>query len=289
MHHVLHGDGYRQAVLMPITGFVSSCLGIAIPSGFNQSTLVWVNAVTANGGTVSAGRETLVDNLIVGLKADGVWTKLDRLWILAAENEPSALTDLVALTLSVTHGSPSFAANLGYTGIDTSTTVYIDTGTNLSTFGGLYSTNVGHISVWSNTDITGSGLGRPMGVTSTASTNRTLIGLTSITVNFSANESSGSAPITTVDSLGHYLVNRDSASTEQGYKNGSLIGNPNGVAGTIPSINIILLADNDVAVGVTRGSEHQITMASLGGNLSSTDVSNFYNRLRTYMTAVGVP
>jgi hypothetical protein len=31
------------------------------------------------------------------------------------------------------------------------------------------------------------------------------------------------------------------------------------------------------------------TMASIGSSLSSTDVTNFYNRLRTYMTAVGVP
>ena len=90
----------------------------------DAATIAWVNQVVTNGGTVSAGRQTLVDNLIVGLKADGIWTKLERLWLFAAENTISALTDLVGLTLATANNSPTFTADVGYTGVDAGTDVH---------------------------------------------------------------------------------------------------------------------------------------------------------------------
>jgi hypothetical protein len=57
----------------------------------------------------------------------------------------------------------------------------------------------------------------------------------------------------------------------------------------LANVNMILLAENDTVAGPNFGGAFQITMASIGGNLSSTDVTNLYTRLRAYMTAVGVP
>jgi hypothetical protein len=280
---------------MPITGFVSSCLGIALPSGViatDPATTAWVNAVIANGGTVSAGRQTLINNLIAGGKADGWWAKLDRLWIFAGENEPSALTDMVALVLAVTNSSPSFTIDRGYTGVDSNTTVYIDTSTNntnVSKFG----TNAGHISAWSNTNTTSSaGGGCICGIESSVNTNETSIFPLYSDGNayFRINDATASTGIANANSLGHYLANRSGASASQGYINGNLVVSPNAAAGTIPNLtNITVLLLDDFSSGGGAGSACQITMHSLGGNLSGTDVTNFYNRLRTYMTAVGVP
>jgi len=42
--------------------------------------------------------------------------------------------------------------------------------------------------------------------------------------------------------------------------------------------------------GSTTGyANQQIAAASIGSSLNSTEAGNFYTRLRTYMTAVGVP
>ena len=60
----------------------------------NTETTGWIGKVYELGGTVSSTRRTLVDALISGLKSDGVWPKLDRLWLFAAENATSALVDL---------------------------------------------------------------------------------------------------------------------------------------------------------------------------------------------------
>jgi len=260
---------------------------------FDPATVAWESAVIANGGSVSAGRKVTVDVLIKGLKTDAVWAKLDRLWIFAAENTPSALTDMVADALAVANGSPSFTTDRGYTGVDGSTTVYVDTGFNPTTAPTPnFVLNSAHVSAWSNTNITPSTGGALLGLSATGgSTNSTSIIPKDAAgnANFRINDTTPSAGVVNANSTGHYLANRSGASASQGYKNGSSVITPNQTSGALVNASIAFLADNDTTNGIFFGGPFQCTMGSIGGNLSSTDVTKFYNRLRTYMTAVGVP
>jgi hypothetical protein len=104
-----------------------------IGSRVDAATTAWVAAVVANGGTVSLGRQTIVDNLIVGIKSDGIWTKFDRLWLLAAENSQSALTDIKAASLATVINSPTFTADRGYKGNGAGSGTYIDSNFNPTT------------------------------------------------------------------------------------------------------------------------------------------------------------
>ena len=84
---------------------------------------------------------------------------------------------------------------------------------------------------------------------------------------------------------GFYLGNRSGASAAQTYVNGSDIG--------LTAVNSTALSDRSMAIlgsnAATRvGGGYQISAASIGGSLTSGQVTSFYNRLRTYMTAVGV-
>ena len=57
--------------------------------------------------------------LIDGLVADGVWSKFDVLRIYATQNSTTALLNLKSSSFTaVTHGSPSFTADRGFTGVD---------------------------------------------------------------------------------------------------------------------------------------------------------------------------
>ena len=40
---------------------------------------------------------------------------------------------------------------------------------------------------------------------------------------------------------------------------------------------------------ISNRTTHQVAATSIGSSLNSTEATAFYNRLRTYMTAVGVP
>jgi hypothetical protein len=195
--------------------------------------------------------------------------------------------------MAVPNGSPAFTANRGYTGVDASTTVWIDTMTNLSNFGGQFTTNSGHASIWSNTNAASTGTGGCTFGSSTAAegNNQTTILPQYVDGNayFRLNDSSPSGGFANANSTGHYLVNRNSISTTQGYISGSLFASPNAASGTLANANDIMLAINDSVVGPASGGGYQLTMHSIGGSLSGTQVSSFYTRLRTYMTAVGVP
>jgi hypothetical protein len=260
----------------------------------DAATTAWVNAVVTNSGSVSAGRQTIIDNFIVGAKADGFWTKFDRLWFHFGEDGPSSLTDLKSLTLAVAHGSPVLAVSRGYTGADASTTVYIDTGVNLSTYGGQFTTNSGHVSAWSNTNAASSVSGGCLlGVSSgNFGANLTAIipmfadGRAYMDVNFSASAVAG---VAVTDSMGHHIANRSSSGATQGYKNGIDIGIPTQTVGALPNANLFILASNDATAGSLAGSACQVAMTSIGASLTATDATNFFNRLLTCIKAAGVP
>src|SRR5262245_58714994 len=66
--------------------------------------------------------------LIDGLVADGIWSKLDLLHIYATQDSTNALLNLISSSFTgITHGSPTFTADRGFTGVSGSSTVYIDT------------------------------------------------------------------------------------------------------------------------------------------------------------------
>lgn len=85
--------------------------------GLDPSASSFFAAVTANGGTISPGRQTLYNNLFASLRSQGYLALLNRLGIMAAENAATAAVDLVDPTKKIT---PMvlipFTANQGYTG-----------------------------------------------------------------------------------------------------------------------------------------------------------------------------
>lgn len=254
---------------------------------FDAATTAWVAAVVANGGTVSAGRKTIVDALIVGLKSDSIWTKLDRLYILAAENTQSALTDLVGLTLAVANGTPTFTTDLGYTGTDASSTKYIETSFD-PTAGVQYTRNSAHVSAWSNTSAASGGSGGVLiGNENGTSGSVQVMGRYSGNIGVYRINGDGT-PLTpaSTDGSGQFLANRSSSNNAEAYRNGSSVDSSGALASqALVSTTIKLLGLG--ANGVGSGS--QVAMGSIGASLSSSDATAFYNRLRTYMTAVGVP
>jgi hypothetical protein len=266
--------------------------GPSVSAGLLQAeTVAWVNQVQLNSGTVSVARQALVDALIVGLKANGIWAKLDRLWLLAAENTPAALTDLVGLTLAVANGSPAFAVDDGYTGVDASSTVYLDTGFNASAAGGLFSLNSAHYSVWGVTNAQssasgGAAIGHLVGGNEGYIYPYYSDGNSHFAVNDGTHDSSSGATIGS--SQGHWIVSRTASNAKSGYRNGSNVYGPVSTptsAASLSNMNTTILMQG----GTGAGSAVQYAMASIGGGLDSTDASNLYSRLRTYMTAIGVP
>jgi hypothetical protein len=96
---------------------------------------------TTQGYTLpSAGQQTLQNQLVVDLKAGGIWSKLDTFAVFATDgNRDFALIDWIRLTQYTAVNSPTFTTNIGFAGNGTS--AYIDTNFNPSTQGVNYTLN----------------------------------------------------------------------------------------------------------------------------------------------------
>lgn len=264
--------------------------GYLAPTVYDGSTNAWVMAVIRNGGTVSEARRYLINTLIVGLKNDGIWTKLDRLWLFAAENQGSALTDIVADSLATAVNSPVFDIDQGYTGADAGT-IYINSGFNASTFSGVFVQDSSHISVWSNTDATsGPNGGVLIGISDNISIGSEILPKYNDGSAFFGMNGTADVAVANAVATGHYISSRTSSVALAGYRNGSSIAS-SGANTSVAMLNaeFAILAERIAGAGTNYASALQCSAASIGSGLSSGEATSFYNRLREYMTGVGVP
>lgn len=259
-----------------------------MPSGIRTRTSgIMVNVAMLPSVTAS----NPIQDLINGLTADGVFAKLDRLWVFAQATEALALVDLVAGATATAVNSPTFTANRGYTGEDAvSPTKYIDTGYNPFTDGINYTTNSAHLSAWCVGNVASVNGGCLAGNQDGAKQTDMFDTFTDGNIYVRTN-SDGAAPNLgpPATRAGHWIGNTNAANTEQVYQNGSLFGTPIGDT-TAGPINFKFFALCRSESNIAKfGAPNQVAMVSMGGSLNATDALNFYSRLRTYMTAVGVP
>ncbi len=236
--------------------------------------------------------------LICGLVEDGVWDTLDVLYVFATQDSTTALLNLKSTSFNGTiNGAPTFTADLGFTGVEASTSDYIDTGFNPASGSPEYTRNSAHVSLWnlSSTLLTSppatilsvtesSAIGSASGSTSSyirpKYSNDTYFPLN--VVNNAGQSISSPGP------TGHFIGVRSDSVTLAGYRNGSaLYSNGSQPSVAVLNQNFYALAINNG--GTALGCGLQVPMVSIGSEMNATQAANFYDRLRTYMTAVGVP
>jgi len=212
---------------------------------------------------------------INGLVTDGVWTKLDALYLFAAADSATARTNLKSSSYGATlTGSPTFTADQGFSG--GSTTAYVNTNLNSSTAGGNATQNSFHFSVWDNANPTPDA-GRQVGVDG-GDQQHIYVGFGGTTY-FRVGETSGISVGTNF--YGFYLGNRSSSSNIQGYFNGSSV-----VTSTSNTSNPLDNVNWTFPGATSSGSADPLLGGSIGGSLTSGEVLALYNRMHAYLQAI---
>lgn len=266
------------AIILPASG----------PS-YDASALLWKAAVVAAGGTVSDARLAIVSTLITGLKADSLWTSLDRLWLFAAENSTSALIDLKGLSTATAINSPTFTADQGYAG--NGTTNYIRTGYIPNTHGVNYTQNSGAMSCYvRNNRTTTVGLPYIFGAEEANNVRSSYLILAPATNAYSNVNGSGVNNIVLATTQGqHVIVRSGSGTTNQTYYiNGlsQVYAGRSATSDTPTTYEIYVGANNRTgsALGYTAD---QFATFSIGAALDATQASNLSSRINAYMTSLG--
>jgi hypothetical protein len=224
---------------------------------------------------------------------DGIWSKLDALHIYATQDSTTALLNLVSASYNgVANGSPVFTVDRGFQGVSASTTVYIDTGFNPRTASSpQFTQNSAHLGVWSNT---ATQLPDALFGSRDGSVDCYFLGQYSSDgfkywrLNCGHNAGNFATVQPANSNNGFYVASRSSSLNTAGYQNGSSLNSSSSDGSNLPpNMNLYSIAINNN--GAASGCAAQQCAISIGSNLTATDVTNFYNRLRIYMTAVGVP
>jgi hypothetical protein len=293
-----------------ITGFVPATVGPVLPSmAFSNvgSSTVWTIQATAGSQTYpppagylawdanaggcaestaylartsggdEGGNATNVATLICGLVSDGVWGKFDAFYLPAQQNATDALLNLVGTSYPLT-GTATFTTYQGFSGFSGSA---LDTGFNPTTASSpKFTQDSASISGWSYNRGNGALISN-----NPSPANADIIVNTFGNDYTDVNNVSGGGPPDYIASggwSGLYSGDRNSATNVTFYLNGGNAQNYAQSSGTPNSSNL--------KIGSSAGAypfSGIISEAHIGASLGSAGQTALYNRLLTYMTAVG--
>jgi hypothetical protein len=270
----------------PPSGFVAWDGGVA-PAHSAEALAYLARTVGGNEGGNGANIATLID----GLVSDGVWAKLDALYVLAQQNQSDALLNLIGTSYGLTSvgfllAKPApFAVNftpyVGFSGFPTGR-YYLDTGFNPATAPSPHFTqNSASLGYWSYALTAANNA--PIGNDESGA------GGSYIFQNYGPgsfyarinNVSIGGVP---TPGSGLFVGDRSSSASVTPYWNGGALTVQSGASSAVSSANFRM----GVVPGDTASPE-TISAAFIGASLGAAGQLALYNRLRTYMTAVGVP
>jgi len=166
------------------------------------------------------------NTLVVGLKADGNYTQIERFWIFAADSQQNAMVHLIvdgaapAVSTDITEvNSPTWTQHQGYTG--DGATSYLNLNYNPTTHGTLYTQDSATMGVYIRTNAASDGI--DVGALDTSVPSRSFIISRHVTniayglINQNLNSITGA---TITNSKGFSSTIRTGASVNSIYKNG---------------------------------------------------------------------
>jgi hypothetical protein len=266
--------------------FVRSDSGLWLNQGGWQGA-GWSRAVAVGGGNpasdflartsgLSATYQTAYTNMINGLVSDGVWSKLDVLYVFATADTITAKLNLIqnAYNATAPSGDPTFTAGAGY---QNPTTKYLDSGFNASTAAvPKYVQNSACMFNW-NALILGDD-GANIGLVSGGNNdfvNRNTSGQLSIRINATA-----AITIANVDASGLILTNRTTSSNVDVYQNSAVLS-----AGNSSTSAAVQNSNMTFFTGTSFNINSQLKFGGWGSQLTATDVTNLYTRMVAFLAA----
>lgn len=223
----------------------------------------------------SVARKNLYNAMISSLVAAGVWPKLDVLYIFAAADLATALSNLAGPNYGATAiNSPAFTADIGITGASTK---YIASGFNPTTATNPnFNPNDASLFAWG--DQTAGNAGALAGYASSFLTQ--LYARWTDGKFYGAVNRSGQLAVTNASGAGLATIVRSESNSETGYFNSSMIGSDTAAAATQPNDTITFLYNGG------NGYTGTLYCGGFGSALTSSDVTALYNALHAYLQAV---
>lgn len=229
----------------------------------------------------TTARKAVINTLILALKAAGVWSKLDVLYVFAAADSQAALLNWVSTSFDGTAtNTPTFAANRGYTGGATNKNV--GTGFNAATAPSpKFTQNSASVGGYSRTNNTSNGYD----VTNGVGAGSTRVTFRNASGNFLSELNDSTAQQTmgaVTDSLGPRTATRNGTA-----KTAYVDADPALTGTTLASISPASANFQFLGIGAAE-STRQLAAGWIGGYLTQTEVQALHAAVEGYMANADV-
>lgn len=228
-------------------------------------------------------RTAIIDTFIGALKAAGVWSKIDAMWVAAAHDEQAGRLNWKSpgsFTLTAVN-TPTFTTDRGFNG--NGSTSYLDTGWDRSTDGVQYTRDDAHGSLY---QLTHGGNQVPTFADNQAGP-RFAVGARSDAVGGAGGNTVNSATVVSQNTTGsmtpnHTLVRRNNSTQQSIVRDGVEVLAP-------AAANSQALGTADLVFNKYGSNYNSSRWAggSVGAYLDDTEALAFYNAWYAYMVAVG--
>ena len=259
-------------------------------ASFDADAVAFFGRVTTAGGSLSATEKAAVNQLVLDLKANSLWTPMKAIYPMVGASAAACAQNLKSASFSGTFFGGVTYASTGVTG--NGTTGYFDT---LLAPSGNLTNNSTHISYYSRTDNNAAAVdGVDIGVSGLLANaylpiaffrSRTIDQMQTGLYNY------GSPTFLTpsnTNSLGFFVGNRTSNVVVNSWKNGTKLGtNTNTETQNITTVtqNFYLSALNLDGAAV-QFSIRQCAFSSIGDGLDDTQSANFYTAVQAFQTTL---
>jgi len=245
-------------------------------ASFDADAVAFFNRVTTAGGTLSATEKAAVNQLVLDLKANSLWTPMKAIYPMVGASAAACAQNLKSSSFTGTFSSGWTFASTGITPNGTSAT--FNTGLNPST--ALSSVNSNHQAVYLRTE------NSPQNFVDIGQDNNEWLSAIywSNTVTFIYNPTSASNISVANTNSNNLSINTRRSSTDFAffYNNSKL--------GTNITPNILSFNSNNVHIGSAGGltfySSRENAFASIGDGLTDTQAGNFYTAVQAFQVSL---
>lgn len=251
-----------------------SGVGDSSSSGFSAETTQFFDRLIT---MPSSSRQTTYSTLIDGLVSAGVWAKLDALFMYAAADAATSLTNLVQVShggfLDTGTGTPTFTADRGWSGNGAPGQRDVNMNFNPSTAAGHYTQNDAMFCAWQ----IGTTQENELFLADTLNDSKIELfpkwsdGNTYWAVN--GTEITTTAP---ANSGGFWLGQRTASNASELRRNDVSVGTSASASTALSNSSIVLKPVANI-----------VGCAGVGASLSSAQQTSLYNALNSYLTAIG--
>jgi hypothetical protein len=264
-------------MILATSGIIASQI-----ASFDADAVAFFNRVTTAGGTLSATEKQAVNQLVLDLKANSLWTPMKAVYPMVGASAAACAQNLKSSSFTGTFTSGWTFASTGVTGNGTSAFM----NTNFAPASNL-TLSSGHDSVYLRTNLPISSQ-VAFGVEQITSQRMVLfpysfgVGwISDLYDNSTSRLISSTGP-----STGFILGSRASASSHKLFRNAvQLAASTLATTGTLPTLNYYLGAYNGNGVG-SFYSTNEIAFFSLGDGLTDTQASNLYTAVQAFQTTL---